>query len=323
MPSLHSLRHINLCSLIVSIGYTVLVSVACICAGVSSNAPTKDYSLSSSKSERIFNAFLSISILASVFGNSILPEIQVSTSMQYNLVPLWSASFKSERLEMSIWEKITGASERSSQNKAHATLAPPASGKMAKALVLCYSVLFLTFYFPAITGYWAFGNQVRSNVLKSLMPDSSTSLAPEWLLILAVVLVLLQLIAIALVYSQVAYELIESRSSDAARGRFSRRNLLPRLALRTAYMAACAFVAAMLPFFGEIVAVVGAVGYIPLDVVIPVLMYLMALAPARRSPANVALMVVFAGLGIVGAVASVRKLALNAGQFKLFSNGLS
>ncbi|KAK3143065.1 hypothetical protein QOZ80_4BG0357610 [Eleusine coracana subsp. coracana] len=280
MPSLHSLRHINLCSLIVSIGYTVLVSVACICAGVSSNAPTKDYSLSSSKSERIFNAFLSISILASVFGNSILPEIQ-------------------------------------------ATLAPPASGKMAKALVLCYSVLFLTFYFPAITGYWAFGNQVRSNVLKSLMPDSSTSLAPEWLLILAVVLVLLQLIAIALVYSQVAYELIESRSSDAARGRFSRRNLLPRLALRTAYMAACAFVAAMLPFFGEIVAVVGAVGYIPLDVVIPVLMYLMALAPARRSPANVALMVVFAGLGIVGAVASVRKLALNAGQFKLFSNGLS
>lgn len=70
---------------------------------------------------------------------------------------------------------------------------------MAKALVMSYSVLFLTFYFPAITGYWAFGNQVRSNVLKSLMPTSGPSLAPEWLLILAVVLVLLQLIAIALV----------------------------------------------------------------------------------------------------------------------------
>ena len=72
---------------------------------------------------------------------------------------------------------------------------------MAKALVLCYSVLFLNFYFPAITGYWAFGNQVRSNVLKSLMPadSSASSLAPEWLLILAVILVLLQLIAIALV----------------------------------------------------------------------------------------------------------------------------
>ncbi|TVU13796.1 hypothetical protein EJB05_37224, partial [Eragrostis curvula] len=321
MPSMHSLRHISLCSLVVSIGYTVLVSVACICAGMSDNAPVKDYSLSSSRSERTFNAFLSIAILASVFGNSILPEIQ-------------------------------------------ATLAPPASGKMAKALVLCYSVLFLTFYFPAITGYWAFGNQVRSNVLKSLMPEDSSgpSLAPEWLLILAVVLVLLQLIAIALVsirghsasagrwnritetaqlthamdhrkmqvYSQVAYEMIETKSADAAQGRFSRRNLLPRLALRTAYMAACALVAAALPFFGEIIAVVGAVGYIPLDVVIPVVMYLIVLAPTPRgtrwSPArvaHVAVIAVFVGLGVIGAVASVRKLVLNAGRFKLFSNGLS
>ncbi|RCV33145.1 hypothetical protein SETIT_7G058800v2 [Setaria italica] len=287
MPSLHSLRHINFGSLIVSVGYTVLVSVACICAGLSSNAPPKDYSLSSSKSARTFNAFLSISILASVFGNSILPEIQ-------------------------------------------ATLAPPASGKMAKALVLCYSVLSLTFYFPAMTGYWAFGNQVRSNLLKSLMPDTGPWLAPAWLLILAVVLVLLQLIAIALVYSQVAYEIIEAKSADAARGRFSRRNLAPRVALRTAYVAGCALVAAMLPFFGEVIAVVGAVGYIPLDVVIPVVMYNIALAPRgggrRRSPAylaNAAIMVVFVGLGVIGAVASVRKLAINADRFKLFSNGLS
>ncbi|RLM66695.1 hypothetical protein C2845_PM16G05490 [Panicum miliaceum] len=285
MPSLHSLRYINFGSLIVSVGYTMLVSAACICAGLSSNAPPKDYSLSSSNSARTFNAFLSISILASVFGNSILPEIQ-------------------------------------------ATLAPPASGKMTKALVLCYSVLSLTFYFPAITGYWAFGNQVRSNVLKSLMPDTGPWLAPTWLLILAVVLVLLQLIAIALVYSQVAYEIIETKSADAARGRFSRRNLAPRVALRTAYVAGCALVAAMLPFFGEIIAVVGAVGYIPLDVVIPVVMYNMALAPRggrRRSAAylaNVAIMVVFIGLGVIGAVASVRKLAINAGRFKLFSNGL-
>jgi hypothetical protein len=45
--------------------------------GLSKEAPAKDYSLSSSKSEQTFNAFLSISILASVFGNGILPEIQV------------------------------------------------------------------------------------------------------------------------------------------------------------------------------------------------------------------------------------------------------
>ena len=73
---------------------------------------------------------------------------------------------------------------------------------MTKALVLCYAVIFFTFYFPAITGYWAFGNQVQSNLLQSLMPDEGPSLAPTWLLGLAVVLVLLQLIAIALVSTQ-------------------------------------------------------------------------------------------------------------------------
>ncbi|KAG8069160.1 hypothetical protein GUJ93_ZPchr0005g15873 [Zizania palustris] len=280
LPSFHSLRYINLGSLLLSFGYTVLVSAACIRAGASSNLPVKDYSLSSSKSEKTLNAFLSISILASVFGNGILPEIQ-------------------------------------------ATLAPPAAGKMMKALVLCYTVVFLTFYFPAITGYWAFGNQVQSNVLQSLMPDEGPSLAPTWLIGLAVVLVLLQLLAIALVYSQVAYEIMEKNSADAASGLFSRRNLVPRVLLRTAYVASCAFMAAMLPFFGDIVGVVGAFGFIPLDFVLPVVMYNMAIAPPRRSPvylANVAIMIVFTGVSLVGAFASVRKLVLDAGQFKLFSS---
>nr|CAB3464314.1 unnamed protein product [Digitaria exilis] len=282
LPSFHSLRHINFGSLILSFGYTILVSAACIRAGVSSNAPPKDYTLSPSKSEKTFNAFLSISILASVFGNGILPEIQ-------------------------------------------ATLAPPAAGKMMKALVLCYTVIFFTFYFPAIIGYWAFGNQVQSNLLKSLMPDEGPALAPTWLLGLSVVLVLLQLFAIALVYSQVAYEIMEKNSADVAHGRFSRRNLVPRVALRTAYVAACAFVAAMLPFFGDIVGVVGAVGFIPLDFVLPVVMYNIALAPPRRSPVylvNVTIMVVFIGVGVIGAVASVRKLVLDAGKFKLFSDNV-
>lgn len=45
--------------------------------GYSEDAPQKDYSLESSKSARTFSAFTSISIMASVLGNGILPEIQV------------------------------------------------------------------------------------------------------------------------------------------------------------------------------------------------------------------------------------------------------
>lgn len=281
MPSFHSLRHINLVSLVLCLGYTFLVVGASIRAGFSQTSThVKDYSLDPSKSTRTFNAFNSISILASVFGNGILPEIQ-------------------------------------------ATLAPPAAGKMVKGLTMCYSVIFVTFYSSAISGYWAFGNKVGSNILNSLMPDNGPSLAPTWLIGLAVVFVLLQLLAIDLVYSQVAYEIMEKNSADANQALFSKRNLVPRIILRTLYMVFCAFIAAMLPFFGDIVGVVGAVGFIPLDFVLPMLLYNIAVRPSKRSFVygfNVSVMIVFSCVGLMGAFSCTRKLVLDADQFKLFSN---
>ncbi|KAB2093687.1 hypothetical protein ES319_A02G110300v1 [Gossypium barbadense] len=76
LPSFHSLRHINFASLILCLGYTFLMVGACINAGLSKNAPPRDYSLDPSGSSRVFSAFTSISIIAAIFGNGILPEIQ-------------------------------------------------------------------------------------------------------------------------------------------------------------------------------------------------------------------------------------------------------
>ncbi|XP_020546894.1 probable GABA transporter 2 isoform X1 [Sesamum indicum] len=279
-PSFHSLRHINFVSLLLSLGYTFLVVGACISAGASKNAPRRDYSLESSESSRIFSAFTSISIIAAIFGNGILPEIQ-------------------------------------------ATLAPPATGKMVKGLIMCYTVIFFTFYSAAVSGYWVFGNKSNSNILKSLMPDEGPSLAPVWLLGLAIVFVLLQLLAIGLVYSQVAYEIMEKKSADVKKGMFSKRNLIPRIILRSLYVIACGFFAAMLPFFGDISAVVGAIGFIPLDFVLPMLLYNMTYKPRKSSLAywvNYSIIVVFSCVGIMGAFSSIRKLVQDARQFKLFSS---
>ncbi|KAE8056023.1 hypothetical protein FH972_012826 [Carpinus fangiana] len=276
LPSFHSLRHINLGSLLLSLGYTFLV------VGTSKNPPQREYSLESSKLARVFSAFTSISIFAAIFGNGILPEIQ-------------------------------------------ATLAPPAAGKMVKGLLMCYSVIFVTFYATAATGYWLFGNKANSNILKSLMPDDGPSLAPVWVLGLAVIFVLLQLFAIGLVYSQVAYEIMEKKSADVKQGMFSRRNLIPRLILRTLYMIFCGFFAAMLPFFGDINAVVGAIGFIPLDFILPMLLYNMTYKPPRSSLIywiNISIIIIFSGTGIMGSFSSVRQLVLDANKFKLFSSNV-
>lgn len=93
--------------------------------------------------------------------------------------------------------------------------------------------------------------------------------------------------------------------------------------LRTIYMLFCGFFAAMLPFFGDINAVVGAVGFIPLDFILPMLLYNMTFKPPRSSLTywtNVSIMVVFTCAGLLGAFSSIRQLALDASQFKLFSS---
>ncbi|KAJ8436573.1 hypothetical protein Cgig2_031514 [Carnegiea gigantea] len=300
IPTFHSLRYINLASLLLSLGYCFLVVGACVHAGISKNAPPKDYSLDRSEAVRVFNAFTAISIIASIFGNGILPEIQVISSSDF----LYTL-----RLLHAL----------------HATLAPPATGKMLKGLFLCYTVIFITCYSIAVSGYYTFGNKSTSNILESFMPDNGPALVPTWVLALALVFILLQLFAIGLVYSQLAFEIMEKKSADTTQGMFSKRNLIPRILLRTIYMMLSGFFAAMLPFFGDINAVVGAIGFIPLDFILPMLLYNMTHKPPKTSPTywiNISIIVIFTGAGILGAFSSFRKLVLDAKQFKLFSNSV-
>lgn len=88
-------------------------------------------------------------------------------------------------------------------------------------------------------------------------------------------------------------------------------------------MMMCGFFAAMLPFFGDISGVVGAIGFIPLDFILPMLLYNMTHKPSRSSFTywvNMSIIVVFTGAGIMGSFSSIRKLVLDAKKFKLFSN---
>ena len=125
------------------------------------------------------------------------------------------------------------------------------------------------------------------------------------------------------VYSQVAYEIMEKKSADINQGVFSKRNLIPRLILRTLYIGLCGFFAAMLPFFGDITSVVGAIGFIPLDFILPMLLYNKTHKPPRSSLTyliNISIIIVFTGVGIMGSFSSIRKLVLDAYKFKLFSS---
>ncbi|KAH9317650.1 hypothetical protein KI387_019419, partial [Taxus chinensis] len=239
MPSFHSLRHINLASFVLCIAYSVCAVIGSIHAGNSREESEKDYSLVGSRTSRVFAAINSFSIIATTYGNGIIPEIQ-------------------------------------------ATLAPPVSGKMFKGLSICYAVVVSTFFSVAVSGYWAFGNKAAATVFINFIPSNGPLLLSKWFLVMASMFILLQVSAVGMVYLQPAFEVLESQSADVKKDRFSMRNLVPRLILRTTAVVIATLVAAMLPFFGDVNAVIGAFGFMPLDFVLPMVFYNLAFKPSRR-----------------------------------------
>ncbi|XVF75700.1 hypothetical protein PTKIN_Ptkin13bG0207800 [Pterospermum kingtungense] len=279
IPSFHSLRHINLASLLLCLAYSAFVTAGSIHIGYSKNAPSKDYSVKGSTENRILGAINGISIIATTYGCGIIPEIQ-------------------------------------------ATIAPPVKGKMFRGLCICFAVVVSTYFSVAVSGYWAFGNQSQSTVLSNFM-DEKRPLLPTWFLLMTNIFTLMQLVTITVTYMQPTNELFETWFANPKTGQFSARNVMPRLIFRTLSMIFATVLAAMLPFFGDIMALFGAFGVIPLDFILPMVFYNLTFKPSKKSLVfwgNTVIAVASSVLVAMGAVASVRQIILDAKTYNLFAN---
>ncbi|KAJ4851575.1 hypothetical protein Tsubulata_034346 [Turnera subulata] len=291
IPSFHSLRHINFVSLILVLAYSICVTAGSIYIGNSKNAPSKNYSIRGSEENQFFGAINSISIIATTYASGIIPEIQ-------------------------------------------ATIAAPVKGKMFKGLCICYTVIIITYFSVAVSGYWAFGNQAFQTILSNFMADGNP-LLPTWFLLTTNIFTLMQLTAITVasptlpssssrqIYLQPTNELFEKWFANPKMDQFSVRNIIPRLIFRSLSVIVGTFFAAMLPFFGGIMALFGSFGCIPLDFILPMVFYNFTFKPSIRGPLfwiNSLIAVVSTLLAAVGAVASVRQITLDAKTYSLFAN---
>lgn len=279
IPSFHSLRHINLASLLLVLAYSACIVAGSIHIGNSRNAPNKDYSIKGSKENSILGAINGISIIATTYGCGIIPEIQ-------------------------------------------ATIAPPVKGKMFKGLCVCFGVIVSTYFSVAISGYWAFGNQSQPSILSNFM-DENRPLLPSWFLLLTNIFTLMQLVTITVIYLQPTNEVFEKWFANPKMDQFSARNVMPRLILRSLSVIIGTTLAAMFPFFGDIMALFGAFGVIPLDFILPMVLYNLTFKPSRQSIvfwANTLIAVASSALVAMGALASVRQIILDAKTYNLFAN---
>ncbi|GAV78136.1 Aa_trans domain-containing protein, partial [Cephalotus follicularis] len=280
IPSFHSLRHINMVSLVLALSFSACATAGSIFIGYSNDAPTKDYSINGKGQDRVFGSFLGIAIIATAYGSGIIPEIQ-------------------------------------------ATVAPPVKGKMFKGLCVCYAVVVATFFSAAISGYWAFGNQAKGTVLSNFIVDEKKPLVPSWLLLVTNVFTFLQVAAVTVVYLQPTNEAFEHKFSNAKVQQFSIRNIVPRLVFRSLSVVLATAIAAMFPFFGDINAVIGAFGCIPLDFVLPMVFYNVTFKPTKMSLifwVNTLIATTFSLLGVLAAISSIRQIVLDANSYSLFAN---
>ncbi|XP_002527442.2 GABA transporter 1 [Ricinus communis] len=278
VPSFHSLRHINLIALILCLAYSACATAASNHIGNLSNEP-KVYSLNGDLQDRVFGVFNAIAIIATTYGNGIIPEIQ-------------------------------------------ATIAAPVKGKMFKGLCVCYTVVAVTFFAVAISGYWAFGNRAEGLILSNFVSNGK-ALVPKWFVLMTNIFTILQLSAVAVVYLQPTNEVLEQTFADPKSEEFSARNVVPRIISRSLSVVISTTIAAMLPFFGDVNSLIGAFGFMPLDFILPVVFYNLTFKPSKRSLVfwlNITIATVFSALGVISAIAAVRQISLDANTYRLFAN---
>lgn len=222
---------------------------------------------------------------------------------------------------------------------------------MLKGLFVCYAVMVSTYFSVAISGYWAFGNNQAPGIVLQNFIVNDEPLLPTWVLLMTNAFTVLQVAAVSVVrlahslpypnwninmlheldmtilvlqvYLQPTNEAFEKKFVDAKIEQFAIRNVVPRLFFRSLSVVVATTVAAMFPFFGDLNAVLGAFGFIPLDFVLPMVFYNVTFKPSKQTLifwGNTLIAVIFTLLAVVGTISSIRQTVLDANTYSFFAN---
>ncbi|KAF6250431.1 lysine histidine transporter-like 5-like protein [Scenedesmus sp. NREL 46B-D3] len=194
------------------------------------------------------------------------------------------------------------------------TVKAPSQRNMYKGVSLAYGIITVTYLAVAITGYWAFGYAVNPFVVYSFP-------GPQWAVTLALLLAVVQIVGCYQIYTRPTYEFVEVMLARHDEGPMSPWNAGMRLVITSVYMLVVTTICCMIPFFIDFVALVGALGFTPLDFILPVLLFM----AARKTPLwwkllNCFLAVAYTVVGVLGCVGAFYFIIDHARTYKLFAD---
>eukprot|EP00250_Pteridium_aquilinum_P002872 c13100_g2_i1 orf=371-1411(-) len=280
IPSMHSLRHFNMVSIMLCFGYSLCAFIGSLIAGFSKDPPQRDYNVEGTEMTKLFGIFTAICVMVTSYSNPLVVEIQAS-------------------------------------------LAEPVGRKMVKGLSVCYGVALATFFPVAVGGYWAFGSKANGVILLNLFEPKHFCLVPRWLLFSGNGCACVQLVVYTVLHLHPTFERLEVLASDVKQGRFSKRNCVARFLTRSFFVVMSTLLAAMLPFFVEFSAFMGAVGFTPICLFLPLLFYNIIFKPSVKTFTfwiNYLIMSAALVIMLLGGISSLRNIITQATTFSLFAN---
>lgn len=271
LPTIHTLRGLNVACTLCTIGFTITCVAMCIKNGSEADRSSVEYSLAGTEAQKTFGTMAALGIIAFTFGDTLLPEIQ-------------------------------------------ATQPRPVNRNMYKGISFTYTLIAITYTLLAVIGYWAFGNGVAPFIVSSFT-------TPTWGATIANVFLIIQVVGCYQIYCRPTYEFLEVKFMNQQKKPMALRNMITRLIITTIYIVVVTLICAAFPYFGDFAALVGAIGFTPLDFVLPACLYLKAKRPRWWVYIlNITITVVYTLVGIVGAVGAFKGIIQNAKQYKAFAD---
>lgn len=238
-----------------------------------------------------------------------------------------------------------------------ATLGRPHGERMRRSTLAAFGLLIPCYVLIGALGFWAFGKSSNVVVLLNMEPVSKGGVgtensfeAPHAALAVAWLAVLVNLYALFSVYAFPVYECLDAfvarkvvdkirerrrrkksdsnsdKSSSLEDGSSSSSLLATAVAARAAgrllFCGCCTLLAAALPFFGDIAAVLGVLSLV-LDFILPCVMFVKVRKGKLGRGATLGLLGTASFYVLLGGsimVAALRSLFLNAHTYKLFAD---
>jgi amino acid permease len=178
-----------------------------------------------------------------------------------------------------------------------------------------YVVSTSCYFYVAITGYASYGKLVAEDVLLSQPRSSKVGVG------VANMMVWLHVLAAYQVFSQPIFEALEKGLAKVFERRprqdawLSSHGWVSRAIVRVTYVMIITLVAATLPFFTDLMGLIGAVGFIPMTFVVPAILYLVKYRGTLSLPVqlvNWVIIVSFSAIGFVSFVAACANIRIRS-----------